>query len=137
MPFSSIKDVNFSSKTNSQVMWNLLFDPLIGNFKSDIKFLICFFFLWQLISCQTLKLSPKIYVWKKKINQWQENKTMLNHFDLKFTFGPYMIYFCFLWLRIILTVDFEKEGHSSIDAYSIYENLQCISQQSAQHHVSC
>ena len=49
----------------------------------------------------------------KKSSQCLKNKIMLNQFDLKFIVGPYMIYFCFLWGKFILTVDFhvtEKEG---------------------------
>ena len=65
-------DLIFLSKFNSQVMWNLLFEPLIWNFKSDWKFLIWFFFLWLLISYQTSKLRPKINVWKK--NQISDRK---------------------------------------------------------------
>ena len=30
---------------------------------------------------------------------------MLNQFDLKFTVEPYMIYFCCLWCKIIVTDD--------------------------------
>ena len=106
-------DLIFLSKFNSQVMWNLLFEPLIGNFKSDVKFLNWIFFLWQLISCQTLKSRPKISVWNK--NQISDRKIKSCWINLiwNFTFGPYMIYFCFLWCKIILTVDFhvtEKEG---------------------------
>ena len=71
-PSFPIQDVNFLSKFNSQVMWNLLFEPLIWNFKSDWKFLIWFFFLWLLISYQTSKLRPKINVWKK--NQISDRK---------------------------------------------------------------
>ena len=63
-----------------QVMWNLLFEPLIGNFKSDVKFLIWIFFLWQLISCQTLKLRPKINVCKK--NQISDRKIKSCWIDL-------------------------------------------------------
>ena len=73
-------DLIFLSKFNSQVMWNLLFEPLIGNFKSDVKFLIWFFFLWHLISCQTLKLRPKIMVWKK--NQIIDRKIKSCQIDL-------------------------------------------------------
>ena len=61
-------------------MWNLLFEPLIGNFKSDVKFLIWIFFLWQLISCQTLKLRPKINVCKK--NQISDRKIKSCWIDL-------------------------------------------------------
>ena len=73
-------DLIFLSKFNSQVMWNLLFEPLIGNFKSDVKFLIWIFFLWQLISCQTLKLRPKINVCKK--NQISDRKIKSCWIDL-------------------------------------------------------
>ena len=79
-PSFPIQDVNFLSKFNSQVMWNLLFEPLIGNFKSDGKFLIWFFFLWHLISCQTLKSRPKIMVWKK--NQIIDRKIKSCQIDL-------------------------------------------------------
>ena len=87
----------------------------------DLKFQIrleifdLIFFLWLLISYQTSKLRPKINVWKKKSNQWQENKIMLKWFDLKFTVGPYMIYFCCFWCKIILTVDFHVTGKEGLN----------------------
>ena len=55
---------------------------------------------------------------KRKSNQWQENKIMLNWFDLKFTVGPYMIYFCCLWCKIILTVDFHVTGKEGLNHVS-------------------
>ena len=50
---------------------------------------------------------------------------MLNQFDLKFSVWPYLIYFCFLWCKIILTVDFhvtEKEGLNWCSTFRIYSD---------------
>ena len=67
---------------------------------------------------------------KKKSNWWQENKIMLKWFDLKFTVGPYMIYFCCLWCKIVLTVDFhvtEKEGHYDWHVYiCVFRKRGCL-----------
>ena len=104
-PFFSIQNVNFLWEIYSQVIWNLLFEVLIGNFKSDVKFLIWMFFFnsWFPVKHWNKHLKLKF---GKKSNQWRENKIMLNWFDLKFTVGPYMIYFCCLWCKIILTAEF-------------------------------
>ena len=43
---------------------------------------------------------------------------MSNWFDLKFTVGPYMIYFCCFWCKIILTVDFHVTGKEGLSRWS-------------------
>ena len=101
-------DVNFLSKFNSQVMWNLLFEPLIGNFKSDVKFLIWIFFLWQLISCQTLKLRPKINVCKK--NQISDRKIKSCWIDLIWNLLLDLTWFIFAVFDVKSWPG--KEGHS-------------------------
>ena len=101
-------DLNFLSKFNSQVMWNLLFEPLIGNFKSDVKFLIWIFFLWQLISCQTLKLRPKINVCKK--NQISDRKIKSCWIDLIWNLLLDLTWFIFyfLWSDFFSYINFRS-----------------------------
>ena len=112
-PFFSIQILIFSSKINSQVIWNLLFEPLIGNFISDMKFMIWICFLWQLISCQTLKKDLKsMFEKKNQITDWKLESCWIN---LIWNLLLDLTWFCFccLWCKIILTVDFhvtEKEG---------------------------